>query len=272
VSTSDVSPVEDHLDALLVALDGAPRQVRAQLAEAEAHLWDATAEGVAQGLEPLEAERRAVARFGPVAAVAEGEAARQRVPLTSLGRDAISSVLGLCAVGGLAIGASAVLTWAAGAVWGARFVATDPGPGALTAPNCSRWLAGTHGVTCRQAAIADWAHDTVLVRSAAGLLGVVALVAWFGWRRWASGRRGRPAALPPWLVDTVAAVAFGVAAVWLLGLGADAFTVEAGHGAGQWLAAAPVALVLAVVFGLRLLAHLRRTHPPVWASVEVAQT
>jgi hypothetical protein len=266
VTTPDASPVEDHLDALLVALDGPPRQVRAQLAEAEAHLWDATAEGVAEGLDRVEAERRAVARFGPVSLVAEGEAARGAVSLSELAHQSVSSGLGLAAIGGIAIGISAVITWVMGAVWGDRFVATDPGPSALTASNCARWLAGTHALTCRQAAIGDWAHDTVLVRAAAGVVGLAALAGWFAWRRWTTARRGRPAALAPWLVDALAAAAFGVATVWLVSLGVDAFNVDAGHGAGQWLGAAPVALVLAVVFGLRLLGHLRRPDQPRWVS------
>ena len=42
--------IEDYLDRLLVSLSGSPRQVRHSLAEVEAHLRDAVAEGVAAGL------------------------------------------------------------------------------------------------------------------------------------------------------------------------------------------------------------------------------
>ena len=41
--------VEDYLDRLLVALNGSPRQVRHNLAEVEAHLHDAVAEGMGAG-------------------------------------------------------------------------------------------------------------------------------------------------------------------------------------------------------------------------------
>jgi hypothetical protein len=51
--------------------------------------------------------------------------------------------------------------------------------------------------------------------------------------------------------------AFGAAGVWTLGLGVDAIAVSSGHGSGQWLSAAPVALLAAAVFGLRLLGNLR---------------
>ena len=40
-------PIEDYLDRLLVSLSGSPRQVRHTLAEVEAHLRDAVAEGIA---------------------------------------------------------------------------------------------------------------------------------------------------------------------------------------------------------------------------------
>jgi hypothetical protein len=35
-------------------------------------------------------------------------------------------------------------------------------------------------------------------------------------------------------------------------MGIDALAVSSGHGAGQWLSAAPVALAAAVIFGIRL--------------------
>jgi hypothetical protein len=41
--------VEDYLDRLLVTLSGSARQVRHTLAEVEAHLRDAVAEGMAAG-------------------------------------------------------------------------------------------------------------------------------------------------------------------------------------------------------------------------------
>jgi hypothetical protein len=63
-------------------------------------------------------------------------------------------------------------------------------------------------------------------------------------RRWTS--------LPAPVVDTIAATLFGASGVWLAGMGIDALAVSSGHGAGQWLSAAPVALAAAVIFGIRL--------------------
>jgi hypothetical protein len=60
-------PVEDYLDRLLVTLNGHPRQVRQTLAEVEAHLRDAVAEGIAAGLPEADAGAAAVQRIGPAA-------------------------------------------------------------------------------------------------------------------------------------------------------------------------------------------------------------
>lgn len=65
------------------------------------------------------------------------------------------------------------------------------------------------------------------------------------------------APLPAGLVDTIATTIFGISGVWLAGLGTDAWVVSSGHGSGQWLSAAPVALVAAAGFGARLLRDLR---------------
>src|SRR5436190_1000428 len=62
-------PIEDYLDRLLVSLSGSPRQVRHTLAEVEAHLRDAVAEGVAAGLPEETAQAQALERIGPVHAV-----------------------------------------------------------------------------------------------------------------------------------------------------------------------------------------------------------
>src|SRR5262249_60475550 len=61
--------IEDYLDRLLVSLSGSPRQVRHTLAEVEAHLHDAVAEGIAAGLPEETAQVQALERIGPVHAV-----------------------------------------------------------------------------------------------------------------------------------------------------------------------------------------------------------
>src|SRR2546421_12231708 len=75
--------IEDYLDRLLVSLSGSPRQVRHTLAEVEAHLRDAVAEGIAAGLPEDTAQAQALERIGPVHAVT-GRPATARHPSRAL--------------------------------------------------------------------------------------------------------------------------------------------------------------------------------------------
>lgn len=251
------SPVEVYLDRLLAAAPGSPRDVRALLSEAEAHLRDATAEGVKGGLAQAEAERRAVARFGKVRSVASAEAHRSSLPFAALARRVGVSGLLLGAIGGIAIGVSGIITAILGALGGSTFI-VDISPGSHLAPaDCARWLANDPGAhSCYQAALSDWASEIVGFRLIAGVAGLVALAAFYlVRRRWTS--RQRFETLPAPVVDTIAVTLFGLAGAWMLGLGVDWLAV--GHnGAGQWLGAAPVALALGGYYGFRLLRDLQQ--------------
>jgi hypothetical protein len=256
------SPVEAYLDRLLVELRAErPRQARHLLAEAEAHLRDATQEAVDAGMTLADAEAAAVARFGPAAALAEAERARQRTPFGTLVRQGVMSAWFLGAFGATAVGVSGLIAAVLRAVGGERFVA-DVVPGrVLTASDCARWLAiSPRAASCRAAAISDWAAETVYYRIALGILGALAMVAFVVARR-RLGRVGAWTSLPAPVVDTVAVTLFGLSGVWLLVQGLDAVVVRSGHGAGQWLSAAPVALAAAAVFAVRLLGDLRRGDP-----------
>jgi hypothetical protein len=247
------SPIEDYLDRLLVDAPGPPREVRALLAESEAHLRDATSEGVAAGL-PLEAaEQQAVSKFGTVRAVTTAEARRQTLPLPAVARQVAASGLLLGAVGGLAVGVSGIVTAILGAIGGSTFIVRISHSTRLAPSDCARWLANDPGArSCYQAALSDWAGEVVGFRLVAGVLGAVALAAYF-----AARRRYARELLPRAVVDTIALTVFGASGVWMLGLGVD-WLVVGGNGAGQWLGAAPVALALAGFYGLRLLGDVRR--------------
>lgn len=262
--------VEEYLDDLLVRLPGSPREVRHLLAEAEAHLRDATADGIARGLSAEDAEREAVARFGSAGGLARQERLRQSVPAVMLARQCVMSALLLGGIGGLAVGVSAALTAVLGAIGGSRFI-VDISPATQLAPSdCARWLAANPGAhTCYQAAMSDWAWDTILIRGAVGVLGALSIAAFVVLRRRSPGLGA--ASLPAAVVDTVALTLFGVAGVWLLGLGVDAMAVASGHGAGQWLGAAPVALALAGFFAFRVLRQLRQPPPVTGSNVFYAQ-
>lgn len=246
------SPVEDYLDRLLGAAPGPPREVRALLAEAEAHLRDATAAGIASGLSLRQAEEQAVARFGPVRTVTAAEGRRQSLPLAVVTRQVISSGLLLGAIGALAVGVSGLVAAALAAVKGSTFIVNISHSTHLAPSDCARWLSQDHGAhSCYQAALSDWTFEVVAYRVLIGVLGALALGLYVIIRR-----RGL-AGLPPAVVDTIAVTAFGVAGAWTLGLGID-WVVQGTNGAGQWLAAAPISLVLAGLFGWRLLGDVRR--------------
>lgn len=250
------SPIERYLDDLFVELRRtSPRDARYLLSEAETHLRDAAEEANRNGLSQADAELAAVGRFGGAHQSAAEDRNRGRTPLV---RGLLVSAWSLGALGAIAVGVSGLVAGImrlAGA--SNQFIAGGQSTANLSPSDCARWLSGyPHAHSCAQAALGDWAWETVGYRIAFGVLGLVAIgllvVArrrWFRTRLWA--------ALPATVVDTVAATLFGISGIWLAGLGIDALVVSSGHGAGQWLSAAPVALAAGLLFGLRLMREVR---------------
>jgi hypothetical protein len=257
---SEDSPIERYLDRLLAeSIPGGLRDTRHLLAEVEAHLRDAAEDAERSGLTRVEAEQEAVDRFGPPDDLANAERRTHSRSVSEIGRSVISSGLLLSAVAGIAVGVSGFVAAGMEYIGGSRFLVELPSGSSLSASNCARWIAGSPtSATCAQAGLKDWVGDTILFRLVAGILGLVAFGLFFAARRrWS--QRGRYSELPAVVVETIAVVAFGSAAIWLTVAGIDAVLVSSGHGAGQWLSAAPIALALSLAFGLRLLRDLRRT-------------
>jgi hypothetical protein len=249
------SPVEEYLDELVSSLSvRRPRQLRHLLAETEAHLRDDADDLVSQGHPVERAEALAVARFGPARDLVKSDDNRLPLPVSAVFRQTVSTGLLLAGIGALAVGLSGIIAAVVRAVAGSRAL-VDVVPGQVFAPaaaDCARWLANDPGAgSCRNAAVADWADETVFYRIAIGLLGVVCLLA-YSWLR----RRGW-SVLPSAVSNTVALTLFAAAGVSTLAMGTDAIVVSAGNGSGQWLSAAAVALVAAAVFGWRVLRDLR---------------
>jgi len=262
------SPIETYLDRLFVELSATPpRDARHLLAETEAHLRDAAAEEVRGGLDEIDAETAAISRFGPSALMVRAELRRQRPPLRTIVLATVASGWFLGALGAIAVGLSGIAAAVLRIVGGATFIADTRPTGVLSASDCARWLSAFPAArSCHQAAVTDWANETVAYRIALGVFGLAALALLIVVRRrWS--RAGRWTTLPATVVDTIAVVAFGASGLWLAGLGLDAVVVASGHGAGQWLSAAPVALAAALVFAVRLLRDLREDLPsPALAS------
>ncbi|HEV8278703.1 MAG TPA: permease prefix domain 1-containing protein [Streptosporangiaceae bacterium] len=240
--------IEDYLDRLLVSLRGSPRQVRHTLAEVEAHLRDAVAEGIAAGLPEETAQAQALERIGPVHAVTGRPAVVSR-PSRALLRITLTCALvggaGLAAIGGAGLVGRLLQ-----ALKGNLFMTTPFSPGTYTRADCARWLAGNPGTrSCVTAMLADHAFDYLLPATACGLLGLLGLGAYLLLRRrWSD--RATMTALPVGTAEFLGATLAGIAAVFFLALVVDLETVQHGVGVGEPLSLGIAAAVTAVAFGL----------------------
>ena len=110
MSATDGDLVEDYLDQLYAGLRGSPRRGRRLLAEAEDHLRQGVAEGLAAGLSQREAQEAAISSFGSVRAVVRAhQVQRQRVPGLAVLADLVMSAWKLGSIGLLAVGASGLV-------------------------------------------------------------------------------------------------------------------------------------------------------------------
>ncbi len=248
--------IEDYLDRLLVSLSGSPRQVRHTLAEVEAHLRDAVAEGIAAGLPEETAQVQALERIGPVHAVTGRPAVLARPSAALLRRLTLTAAL-VGGAGFVAIGAAGLLGRLLQALKGNLFMTTPFPPGTYTPADCTRWLAGDPGTkSCVTAMLADHAFDYLLLATACGLLGLLGLAAYAVLRHhWSD--RATTTALPPGTAEGLGAILAGIAAVACLGRALDLETVQRGVGVGEPLSLGIAAAVAAVAFGIALWRCLR---------------
>jgi hypothetical protein len=249
--------IEEYLDRLLVSLTGSPRQIRHTLAEVEAHLRDAVAEGIAAGLPEQTAQAQALERIGPVPTAGRSPVVLARPPAALARRLVLTAALigsaGLIAIGGASLAGRLLL-----AARGNLFMTAPWPPGSYTQADCARWLAGDPGTrSCVTAMLADHTGDFLLEATAAGLLGLIAGAGYLFLRsRWRD--RATMAALPVGTGEFLGAVLAGTAALVLFGSVLDIETVQHGIGAGEPLSLGIAALVAAVGFGVALVASLRK--------------
>ena len=248
--------IEDYLDRLLVSLSGSPRQVRHTLAEVEAHLRDAVAEGIAAGLPEETAQAQALERIGPVHAVT-GRPALLTRPSGALLRRLILTAALVGGAGLAAIGGAGLVGRLLQALKGNLFMTTPFPPGTYTQADCARWLAGDPGTrSCVTAMLADHAFDYLLQAAACGLLGLAGLAAYLVLRRrWSD--RGTMTALPAGTAEALGAALAAIAAVICLGQAADLETVQRGVGVGEPLSLGIAATAAAAAFALALWRCLR---------------
>lgn len=255
--------IEAYLDDLLGELRGPAAHVRRMLAETEAHLREATDEGVAGGLDRSAAERAAVDRFGPPAEVAR--TANAGATARTLRRLAAPAFVAAVRLGAVALVAVGITGLAAAMVRGLAGTRLLYGTG-LTFPyaDCAHWRAVQPGArSCAQAYLMESADDALVLRGAAGVLGVVLVVALAVVLR---RNRGLLRRLPAALEPAVGAALFLAAGLGMLAFGLSGATITGGPlgvaaGTGQWLVSGSVAIIAGVAYAGLLLRRLTAPIP-----------
>lgn len=237
--------VERYLDELYTSLRAPARHARRVLAEAEAHLHDAIDDRVAAGMTAADAERSALADFGPVtdfARACKRVSSRERA-MAMLAELRVPALF-LVGLGFLAIGLSGVIDRVLSSAFGPQFVFGDPAGTTYASSDCQHWLSlHPQAANCAQAYLAEARDDALSQRLVVGVLGVLILAGLLWWRR----VRARPLGLPPLLVSVVPAAVFGTAGALFAGYGVDRAVTAGAHGPGDFLSAGGICLVIAAV-------------------------
>ena len=173
--------MSDAIDRYLEQLAdriGAGRDAWRLLAETDGHLREAQAALQAQGMTDVEAAETAVRRFGDPATVARARSPRRR----ALGL--LSGGWLVVALGLVVIGVSGLVSWAIVAVAGPGFLAGDVNGVTYTAARCADFLGFfPQAGSCAAAAAMHHSDEIVSERLAAGILGLLLLLAWLLVRR-----------------------------------------------------------------------------------------
>lgn len=261
---NDGDPIRRYLSQLRAGLPA--RDTERILAEAEDHLRETATAGLAVGLTEAQAQEAAISSFGSVRAVVRahsirpGNLVRGRTRMQVLG-DLILSAWKLGGIGLTAIGVSGLVVALMNVTLGRSFVGqVQPGV-TFSRASCVYWMAAwTHAHTCAQAAMLEASSDAVILRGAAGVLGLAVLATYVAWRTVMGSRGTGPGVLLAGYFPVLAAGVFGAGA---LGLGlAQLVGFNVSYGPGFYLSGAIVAAVVAVGYGSRArpaLRHLAQT-------------
>jgi len=241
--------IAGYLAELRATLRTSPERTAEILAEAEDHLRESVAAGIAIGMTQREAQEAAISAFGPVRAVVRAHHLR-RLPVVA---DLTLAALRLGWTGMFAIAASGFVALVMNRLFGRSFVGGTPAPaGTYTAAQRAHWLANWPGVrTCGQAAVLEASSAAVSLRVIGGGLGGLVLlgcylVAAACWRRRAPVRM-----LPGAFFPLAAAAVFTVGALALVVGTFTGTPFGAPAGPGVFLSGAIVAATAAVAFAAR---------------------
>lgn len=223
------------------------------LAEAEDHLRESAAAGLAIGMSEREAQQAAISAFGSARAVVRAHSLSKG----QVAADLVMTALKLGWIGLFSVAASGFVALAMNRLFGRNFVGGAPVGTKFSPAQCQHWLAvwpGAH--TCAQAAMLESSSDAVWLRVFGGGIGGMALLgvyllALMYWHK--GGVRVLPSGFFP-------LAATGVFAVGALALVVCTFTggpLGGPAGPGSYLSGAVVALGMAVAFSARFSATRR---------------
>ena len=255
-------PIEEYLAGLRASLRVAPGQAELIVAEAEDHLRETAAAGVAAGMTELEAQEAAISAFGSVRAVVRahqaepGHLVKGRTAAAVLG-DLVLAAWKLAGVGLIAVGASGLLVALMNTALGRPFTGQAPAGTRFSKGDCAYWMSLWPGArTCAAAHMLEASSDGVVLRVAAGIAGA-GLVGAYAMVRYLQRRRGRgQAVLLAGYFPVVAACVFGAGA---LGLALSQLTgFQVTEGPGAYLSGAAIAAAAAAGYGVRARPALRR--------------
>lgn len=257
-------PIQRYLTLLRAGLPA--RDTERILTEAEDHLRETVAAGIAVGLTEAEAQEAAISSFGSVRAVVRAHSIRPgnlmkgRTPRAVLG-DLVLSAWKLGGIGLTAIGASGLLVALMNVTLGRAFVGQPPPGVTFSKAHCAYWMsAWTHAHTCAQAAMLEASSDAVSLRGAAGIIGLVVLATYAAWRTVMRSKGAEPGVPLAGYFPLLAATTFGGGALVLALAQLTGYNVS--FGPGDYLSGAIVAAVVAVGYGVRArpaLHHLAQT-------------
>src|SRR6201994_2876988 len=166
--------IDAYLEELRRGLRVLPGEAEMILAEAEDHLRETAAAGLAVGMTEREAQEAAISAFGSVRAVVRahestpGHLVKDRTPAAVLG-DLFLSAWKLGGVGLLAVGASGLLVALMNVTLGRAFTGRAPAGVRFGAGDCAHWLAAWPGAGSLGAAhMMEASSDGGILRVGAG--------------------------------------------------------------------------------------------------------
>jgi hypothetical protein len=245
--------IEEYLSDLRSRLELAPGDAALVVAEAEDHMRETAACGLAAGLTEHEAQLAAISAFGSVTAVVRAHASRPagfikgRTPAAVLG-DLVLAGWKLAGTGLIAIGISGLVVSLMNLAFGRAFTGQAPAGVSFQKADCAYWMRlwpGAH--TCAIAHMMEASSDAVTLRVGAGVMGA-ALLAAYGVVRYLQrrGRRG-PVVVLAGYFPLLAACVFGAGALGLALAQLTGFGIMQGPGA--YLSGALVAAAAAAWYG-----------------------